>query len=331
MDTNRWDINNHLDADSLLPPRKRLLAGLKRNNSDVKCPTHSTPNGTVDESNAQSDSSMKALLNNPHSSYEEIIKASRITAKIAVAARANAEEKAAKAARAVTAAKNALELVSAITEKVSLAEKYDRRSKSKNVQALRSRNKGWANANSNGTDEELARKLHQAINSSPRILKNSPVTDTKNHKHKKVKGFALYGKAVIDCNVEKDQPSAATKLEGSINKPGMVMMDALKPCEDHQLSDEKHRASEGHSEREVLDLKGKHGESLDSFAKKRGRPKLKKLPLSIFSSKEEGRDRNYVEDTVNSRLTPVERSSSMWICQSLNASADVKLNKIAQS
>ncbi|KAE8720091.1 putative srpk [Hibiscus syriacus] len=205
MEANICDIN-HLDADVLLPPRKRLLAGFKKQASKA--------NGTSDQPTVASSSSspprshstspspstsssdvnahlknllMSSHLYNPNLSPEEILEASRAAAtsaaKAAVAARAAAEEKAAIATKAVAAAKSALDVVAKFSEDSDRRLKKNKLKKHVPVQLLYKKHEP---VESPRTDEDLARKLHRAINSSPRISKNSP-SEWRGHKHKRPK------------------------------------------------------------------------------------------------------------------------------------------------
>ncbi|KAI3471161.1 hypothetical protein Pfo_027824 [Paulownia fortunei] len=301
METNTCN-GNHLDADALLPPRKRLLAGLKRQNSDVNSPLPSTPCSAGSENDARLSNPLRSQLSNPNLSNEEIVEASRIAAikaaKIAEAARANAEEKAAKAAKAVAAAKSALDLVATLSEEAANKEKCLKKNKMKKhvtVEALYNKKKG----NNCRTDEELARKLHRAINSSPRILKNSSGSDTKNHKHKRLKRSAFSGRTSI-CNGvpvgEGNRPSTVTSngngvvgevdTEGPIKKIDMIMVD-LNTSKSDKGDQLKSDNGEGWRPNKTERLKLENSEVLDSFGKKRGRIKQKKLPLSICSFRDQ--------------------------------------------
>lgn len=369
METNTCNVN-HLDADAHLPPRKRLLAGLKRQNSDVNSPAPSTPSSAGSESDVRLNNALRSQLSNPSLSNEEIVEASRIAAmkaaKVAEAARANAEEKAAKAAKAVAAAKSALDLVAILSDETSIKERFLKKNKMKKhvtVEALYNKNKGSTNCR---TDEELARNLHRVINSSPRILKNTSGSDVKNHRHKRLKSSAASGRTSItsgDPVGEGDGPSAA-KSNGngvvgevdagsSVKKIDVIMVDlnASKHDNGDQL---KLDNGEGSRLSKTERLKLDDGEVLDSFGKKRGRIKQKKLPLSICSFKDQTSlkeevkpegvqlsEGNAVKTGADNQplfsmgpssngLMPVERAP-MWKCQSFKAPACVKQNKVMQS
>ncbi|KAF2312508.1 hypothetical protein GH714_034908 [Hevea brasiliensis] len=223
MEANVCDIN-HLDADVLLPPRKRLLAGFKKQSSDgdaalaspavasssssaspsspppTLSPSPVSPSPPLPTPFSPSSSEFQARLNNLLTSHfnnshnlspEQIMEASKSTADAAVkaaeAARAAAQEKAIIATKAVTAAKSALALVASFPKEAASKEKNLKKNKLKKhvqVQLLYRKHQPIENYRD---DEELARKLHRVINSSPRISKNSSSSDFKGHKNKKPK------------------------------------------------------------------------------------------------------------------------------------------------
>ncbi|KAL0403166.1 UNVERIFIED_CONTAM: hypothetical protein Sradi_1957400 [Sesamum radiatum] len=258
METNTCNVNN-LDLDALLPPRKRLLAGLKRQNSDVNSPAPlpSSPNCAGSKNDA-CNNIYRSQLSNTNLSNEEIVEASRIAAieaaKVAEAARANAEEKAAKAAEAVAAAKSALELVATLSEEAANKEKG-----------------------------------HQQFSKN---LKNASGSDTRSHKHKRLKSSAVSERPGISSGVpvaEGNRPSSTTSNgngvvgdtdnEGSLKKIDMIMVDlnSSKPDKRDQLkldngegrvSSKSDQMKLGNREVEALVSKDKFAESLDSFVKR---------------------------------------------------------------
>lgn len=315
---------NNLEADARLPPRKRLLAGLKKHNGDgdgSSSPASPLTLISVDMSNR-----LRDLLTNNVSS-EEIVDASRsaalAAAQAAAAARAAAEEKAATAAKAVAAAKSALELVAEFSVKKSRKERRvwdDKLKKHVPVQVL------YKKKRKKETDEELARKLHRVINSSPRILKSSSGSDPKvhnNRKHKKKMNFetkansnggpSLEGKLsyTSDTNIEpndavgandvvqlEDKDSECTRTEGS-------EMESL-----HTNGD----AEAGHSTAQAL-------EDSVRTSRKRGRIKQKKLPLSLCTvrdrenTKEEPKATGLKPATTVVPLETVEPSTEVAVAQ----------------
>ena len=331
---------NLLDADVLLPPRKRLLAGLKKQSSDSDATASPSPVAASCVTNAASPSSslfssefearLKHLLschsNNPNLiTPEEVVEASKVAAisatKAAEAARAAAEEKAARAAKAVAAAKRALDLVASFSEEVAGKERNLKKNKSKKhlpVQLLYKNNQQIENCR---TDEELARKLHRAMNSSPRISKSSPNSDPKRSKHKKPRSSSSFemtegsesGVALRqDCLSLNNEHAIAGKIdsEGSIQEVCSSKKDK-KVVKYHRPS----QLGIDNGEAELSQSKGKKFEDSSSIGKKRGRVKLKKLPLSICTSKdrvqlkEEIRVRSYSLTGTNTGNNPINTMS----------------------
>ncbi|KAM7523961.1 hypothetical protein LguiA_013863 [Lonicera macranthoides] len=331
MEANNCDIN-HLDADVLLPPRKRLLAGLKKQNFDG----NSNDKAFTSSSSSEFDSRMINLLrshsSNPNLSVEEMVESSRLAAeaavKVAVAARTASEEKAALAAKAMDAAKSALEMVAIVNEETNCK---DRNLKKKNklkrhipVQML------YSKSNCK-TDEELARKLHQAINSSPRISKNSSSSDLKGHKHRRLrKSLSL---------PEKTRVSNGNGITGEVDSGSStreayavrVDENTSKFNKDERLNLENGKGVTIHSE-------AKNGDSLEDMnnvGRKRGRIKQKKLPLSICNF----RDQANPKGELKSRRLLTEESTGkastsknppMWKCQEFKTSTCVKRSKVMQ-
>ncbi|KAI3824237.1 hypothetical protein L1987_05687 [Smallanthus sonchifolius] len=302
---------NHLDSDVLLPPRKRLLACLKRQNSDANGNSNSNLNlyapstcNSLDQIDTRISCLLKAHLSSENPSQEEIVAASRTAAevavKVAMAARAAAQEKAVIAAKAMAAAKKALELVASVDdgqELLSLAEQQVKKHKSKkqvDVQMLyENRNPGVENGKTN--DEELARKLHHAINSSPRISKGGAPSDVKSHKHKKLKtsenGRLSNGSIVGENEKEVENMTKSNMGNGSKAKSG--------------------------------------DEDNTTFGRKRGRMKQKKLPLSICHDKAQATPKEDVTSRSPLSVGP-SAGGPLWKCQAFKAPACVKQNKVMQ-
>ncbi|XP_075513283.1 uncharacterized protein LOC142548690 [Primulina tabacum] len=301
---NACDVTN-LDADALLPPRKRLLAGLKRQNSDVNFPILSASTISGSEFDAHLNRLLSSRLSDPNTTNEEIVEASTRAATeaatIAGIARANAEDKAAKAAKAVAAAKSALELVATLSEEASKKEHRLKKNKLKKhipVESLYSKNKGKTNCRA---DEELARNLHRSINSSPRISKSLPSSDAKTHKPKRLKNSASYEKTYIHGGGligEGNRPSIATcigngiqkevSIEGPVKEIEKTRVDLNtsksenfgKPTlfyreESHPSTTDRTKLE--HRELKVLNSKDKVADPFDGLGKKRGRIKQKKI------------------------------------------------------
>ncbi|OIV93824.1 hypothetical protein TanjilG_03787 [Lupinus angustifolius] len=362
---------SQLDADVLLPPRKRLLAGLKKRSSDgdataflspvaVCCVTDVAYPSSVSFS-SEFETRLKHLLsyrsNNPNLTPEELVEASKAVAisatKAAKAARAAAEEKSAIAAKAVAAAKSALDLAASFSEEAVTKKRNLKRSKSKKhlpVQLLYKKNRPIGNCR---TDEELAHTLHRAINSSPRISKNSPNSNSKGSKHKKLKSSSSF--KIIeasDAGVAFGQDHLSLNnghtLVGKIDSDGSNKK-GFKYDISSQMEIDNGKAESSQS-------KEKNYEDLSPIGKKRGRAKLKKSPLSICTSKDKARPKEGIRarsslltemntgnhSANNIPLFPVEPSSDrmkpieatpMWKCKELKAPPPtcIKQNKSVQS
>ncbi|XP_021300984.1 uncharacterized protein LOC110429329 [Herrania umbratica] len=378
MEANICDIN-HLDADVLLPPRKRLLAGFKKqasnangssdqptvasSSSSLPSPSPSpSPSTSSSDVNTHLNNLLSSHINNPNLSPEEILEASRAAAiaaaKAAEAARAAAEEKAAIAAKAVAAAKSALDLVAALSEETVSKDRYLKKNKLKKhvpVQLLYKKHQPIEN---NRTDEELAHRLHRAINSSPRILKNSPTSEWKGHRHKRPKslptlektkiyngGIVLGGSPSSACN--GDAVAGKIDSEDSIQESVKAEAKGTKYEKSGQSELDNGEAESNHS-------KEKACEDVYSPGKKRGRVKLKKLPLSICSF----RDRVNPKEEMITKSSPLTEKNMgnptaavkplfsleastdgvisiegtpIWKCQDYKAPACIKQNKVMQS
>ncbi|KAJ6678182.1 hypothetical protein OIU85_008742 [Salix viminalis] len=348
MEANICDIN-HSDADVLLPPRKRLLAGFKKQSSDgdgacllpvvgsssssasrsspsTRPPPSPTPcSPSSSEFQGRLNKLLRSHFNNSHNlSPEQIVEASKSAAeagvKAAEAARAAAQEKAISAAKAVTAAKSAVALVASFPEEAASKDKYLKRNKVKKhvqVQLLYKKHQPVENYRD---DEELARKLHRVMNSSPRISKNSS-----SHRNKK--------------------PKSSSSWERSRASNGSIIFAENPPfCNGHAIAGE-------------LDSDDSIQEAPTSIPdEKRGRLKLKKLPLSICNSKDQSNpkedslprslpltDKN-MGNPITTRVKPLFplvpstatlmhiESTPTWKCQQFKAPASgVKQNKVVQS
>ncbi|XP_027346713.1 uncharacterized protein LOC113858323 isoform X2 [Abrus precatorius] len=352
---------NQLDADVLLPPRKRLLAGLKKQGSDSDATASPSPVAASCVTDIASPSSssfssefearLKHLLschsNNPNLSPEEVVEASKVAAitatKAAEAARAVAEEKAAVAANAVAAAKSALDLVASFSEEAVNKERSLKKSKSKKhlpVQLLYKKNQPIENCR---TDEELARKLHRAMNSSPRISKNSPNSESKGSKHKKPKSSSSFEiNEVSESGVAFGQDCLSLNnghaIAGKIDSEGSIQeVCSSKKDKKGVKYDKSSQLEIDNGEAESSQSKGKNCEDLSPVGKKRGRVKLKKLPLSICTSKDRNTGNHPVDsiplfpvESSTDRVMPIE-ATSMWKCQEFKAPACIKQNKVVQS
>ncbi|TKY70237.1 hypothetical protein E2542_SST06526 [Spatholobus suberectus] len=378
---NVCDVNHLVDTDVLLPPRKRLLAGLKKQSSDgdaaASPPLVVTSCVTVSEAASSSPSScssefearLKNLLNthsnNPNLTPEEVVEASKAAAvaaaKAAKAARVAAEEKAEIAAKAVAAAKRALDLVASFSEEaVSSKERNLKKNKLKKHLPVHLLYKKYQPIENCGTDEELARKLHRAMNSSPRISKNSPNSDSKGSKHKKPKNSSSFEMTeVSDAHVAFGQDCLSLNnghaVMGKVDSEGSVQ-EVCSSKEDKKgfRYDRSSQMEIDNGEAESSQSKEKNSEDLSSVGKKRGRVKLKKLPLSICTSKDRAQPKEGVRARIapltemnagnhpggniplfpmepsTDRVMPIEATSTCK-CQEFKTPACIKQNKAVQS
>ncbi|EFH62378.1 hypothetical protein ARALYDRAFT_480644 [Arabidopsis lyrata subsp. lyrata] len=277
--------NASLESDSLLPPRKRLLAGFKKQNSKIGNESPSPPfasSSSITTSNGSSASTdvqthlghlLTSQLNDQTRSPEELAQASKATAalavKVAKAARATANEKAIIASKAVAAAKSALELFASFP-----------------VEAVACKERS---------------RLSRAINNSPRVL-----TDCSGHRNKKQKTVTstMYDGNDVAGVVDSDN---RTRVNGKL----LLCDNALKE---------------------------KTGEESSSLGKRRGRVKLKKLPLSMCASKDQENGITLAENNVS--VSKPEGSNvgvgqviegPSWKCQDLKSPECVKQNKVVRS
>ncbi|KAL1820298.1 hypothetical protein DCAR_0416628 [Daucus carota subsp. sativus] len=295
MEANICDGNN-LDADVLLPPRKRLLAGLKKQNFDGISHVPSTPVITGE---------FDILLNNLLKSHinkspEEILEVSRSAVeaakKVAKAARAVAENKAEVAARAMAAAKSALDLFATMSEERSSREKYTRKNKMKRQVPV---NMLYDKKQRVETDAELARDLHRAINSSPRTVKNSSVPDLKSVEHKRL--VKRLSSEKLKYNNGGHSPP---RSNGNGQTDKLCSDGSAQGAYAYRINENISKLDEGdHSNmtnRVSSFCGGKMKEVLEDpvgFGRKRGKIKQKKLPLSVCSF----RDQEYPKEQLKTR------------------------------
>ncbi|KAE8710087.1 putative srpk [Hibiscus syriacus] len=301
MESNICDIN-HLDADVLLPPRKRLLAGFKKQASNANgasdqptvasssspspSPSPSTSTSSCDVNTHLKNLLMSSHLYNPNLSPEEILESSRAAAtfavKAAVAARAAAEKKAAVATKAVAAAKSALDIVAKFSEDRDRRLKKNKLKKHVPVQLLYKKHEP---VESPRTDEELARKLHRAINSSPRISKNSP-SEWRGHKHKRPKIMATLEKTKASNGAIVLGGSPSSAYNGDTMAGEIDSEDSMEESVKAEAKDAKYEKS-GQLELDNGEARSSHSKEKAfedvTTGKKRGRMKIKKLPLSVCS------------------------------------------------
>ncbi|KAK7307430.1 hypothetical protein VNO77_40483 [Canavalia gladiata] len=371
---------NHLDADVLLPPRKRLLAGLKKQSSDgdaaASPPLVVASCVTISEAASSSSSSyssefearLKKLLsshsNNPNLTPDEVVEASKAAAvaaaKAAKAARAAAEDKAEIAAKAIAAAKSALDLVASFSDEAVSKERNLKKNKLKKHLPVHLLYKKYQPIENCGTDEELARKLHRAINSSPRISKNSPNSESKGSKQKKPRSSSSFEMTEIsDARVALGQGCLSLNnghaVVGKVDSEGSIQ-EVCSSKEDKKgfRYDRSTQMEIDNGEAESSQSKEKNSEDLSSIGKKRGRVKLKKLPLSVCTNKDRAQPKESVRargspltqmnagnhpvgniplfpvEPSNDRVMPIEAASTCK-CQEFKAPACIKQNKAVQS
>lgn len=344
-------VGNNLDADVLLPPRKRLLAGLKKQNFDGRSHMSSTSviSGEFD-----------ILLNNLLESHmnkspEEIMEDSRSAVetanKVAKAARAVAENKAEVAAKTMAAAKSALNLFATMSE-TSSREKYVRKNKMKRqvpVDMLYNKKQRVEH------DAELARDLHRAINSSPRTVKTLSIPDLKSVEHKRlVKSLSLQK---LKYNNGEHSPPASN---GNGQTDKLYSDGSPQGARDYRIDENISKLDKADQSKITNRVSsfcgGKMKEALEdpvSFGRKRGRIKQKKLPLSVCNFRDQENpkeqlkprsevlsDGNVNKDTSgNNHLFSVGPAggsamsfdrSATWKCKELKGPAIMKQNKVMQ-
>ncbi|CAH2076644.1 unnamed protein product [Thlaspi arvense] len=340
METSPCDMTQ-LDSDSHLPPRKRLLAGFKKLNSNSNgsssssspspsafASSSSTSNSNGSSSSAPTD--VQTHLDNllasrfntdQNQSPEELVEAARSAAALAVkaakAARAVANEKALISARAIAAAKRALELVDSFPKEAMAVVadckerplKKNKQKKQVPVEFLYSKGR---------LRDEEARRLHRAIDG--RYLnvlgtRSGYEEDGRiNKKQKMNKTVVEVGSSRVTDDIAGvvDSDSSYERLELNRKTP-----EVFKPDEPDSIP---------------TPGKEKTEEESNSLAKRRGRVKLKKLPLSICNSRDQGNGTSSVahppEDGV---ISVVPGSKTSWKCQDLKAPECVKQNKAVRS
>lgn len=339
METNHCDTNQ-LDYDSHLPPRKRLLAGFKKLNSNSNgsssspSPSHFASSSSTSNSNGSSSSAsthVQTRLDNllasrfdndqNHQSPEELVEAARSAAALAVkaakAARAMANEKALISAKAIAAAKRALELVDSFPKEAMAVVSADCKERSfkknkqkKHVPVELLYSKGQLRDD----EEDLAH----------RVLRNGS-------------GFAENGQG------NKKQKKDKTVVDGGSSSIVTVSMNDIDGVVDSDSSFEglesKRKASEAlkPDEADSTPGKDKEEEESNSLGKRRGRVKPKKLPLSICNSRDQENGTSSsasplpVAQPWEDGVIPVIPGSSSWKCQDLKAPECVKQNKAVRS
>ncbi|XP_058090590.1 uncharacterized protein LOC131237002 isoform X2 [Magnolia sinica] len=304
MEVNSYSFDL-MDVDARLPPRKRLLAGLKKQSCENAAATSSSMSSlSLSLSSFSSDFSAHlcelsgADFKSSHISPEQIVEASRLVAltaaEAAASARVTAMEKAAVAVKAVAAAKSALELVTLLTKRKTHKENVMRKNKLKKQVPIRLLYPGQLLIENDGSDEELACRLHQDMNSSPRISRNSSNPNRKLHSRKKRKELLLIGKPSLyneDAVCEGNPPSICDRdgEVGDVDCVGSTLeVENLDNLEDKALLCAKTNCVD---EDKIWDEEGETNNSIKTCGHafearvasggKRERNKKKKLPLSL--------------------------------------------------
>lgn len=365
MEANICDTN-HLETDVLLPPRKRFLAGFKKQSSNCNgvvdqpmaaVPSPPSPSPSASSSTCSPSRDYNSHLNKLLSSHqdnadlspEEMLEASRATAraaaKAAEAARATAEEKAEIAAKAVAAAKSALDLVASFNEETASKDRYLKKNRIKKHVPVQLLYKKHGPFGSHRTDEDLARRLHQVMNSSPRISKNGSSSQWKGHKHKRPESFPPYEKEKFTNGGIAPSSSNGYAVAGVIDSEDSTPEASVKEDETEAKYEKFRRPELGNGEAESS--LSKVTEDTYSPSKKRGRVKLKTVPLSICYPKEDiatktppSTEKKIGVPTPRSKpLLSLEPSSNgvisveappVWKCQEFKAPACIKQNKVMQ-
>lgn len=294
MEANRCHAD-HININACLPPRKRLLAGLKSQSCEN---TSSSSHSSISSDFAVH---LREFLfvdsKKPHISPEQIVEASRsaalAAAEVAAAAKATALEKEAAAAQAIAAAKSALELVASVTKRSAIVESCQRRSKLRKHVPVKLLYKGHQLTENHESDEELARRLHRAMNSSPRISKNPVNSNWKIHSSKTHRQLPALGEAMIFKDVYEGISSPAIyerdvdahECAGYILERGSTskLSEEVKLCTAETkrfdslkiVRERKGRKKCGHSP-----------EAKGVIGGKRSRSKQKKLPLSLCTRRD---------------------------------------------
>ncbi|XP_074565442.1 uncharacterized protein LOC141821951 [Curcuma longa] len=187
------------DANNYLPPRKRLLAELRRENSEFDyLPPVPFVSGDLG-------ARLRGIINSPDSTPEKIIEVSKSVAlaatEIAAVARKTAIEKAAAATKAKADAKDALLFLDSITMKCRkvCSNKIKIRKKHIPIKLLY---KTYHPSGRLETDEELTRKLHHAMNSSPIISNHREKLTWNSGQEVPCNSDEVYNETTHDFNVE---------------------------------------------------------------------------------------------------------------------------------
>ncbi|XP_077246895.1 uncharacterized protein LOC143886700 [Tasmannia lanceolata] len=312
MKANGFSIDQlESDFNVRLPPRKRLLAGLKK-----QCESASSSSSFSNEFGAHLRDLLSVDSKSAHLSPEQIVEASRsaalAAAEVAVAAKAAAVEKAAIAAKAAATAKSALELVASVSKKRThdriqrknkpkkhvpvtknrTHDRIQRKNKPKKHVPVKLLYKGPQRIENHERDEELARKLHRAMNSSPRISKKSVNSNSKVQCCEKQRKLPVLGKAkvsgeglpfVFDTDV-KGADGECLEPVRNIGSSDELEKNALMPTD--YFGNEK---VQGEGDHEIMNSTRKRHHEFEArgvIGGKKARIKKKKLSLSLCSKRD---------------------------------------------
>uniref|UniRef100_A0A0D9WUD0 Uncharacterized protein n=1 Tax=Leersia perrieri TaxID=77586 RepID=A0A0D9WUD0_9ORYZ len=318
------DLNTHL------PPRKRLLAGLRMAATPCGDAEPPPPAMLLTGDLAVRLRQMMLSANSSSSSPEEIVESARsaasVAAEAAAAARATAAEKAAVAAKARAAARAAMEFLDSISRPGSSRNGLQLKVKSrkKHVQVkllykpngngrlpLEGRDGATGDASSRPrrrreSDEEIARKLHRAMNSSPRISFTGP---------KRPRTIVGENGGVVDaCNGSSAHPSP---IEASAVTNGCALGQSSEipvPFSKHEgLDDDKDSYDQAANSRGAIDGNGLGAGNLS--AGRKVKIKRKELLLNKHNSKdtEESKEIEPSIDSIRydkSKISGAEKRSS---------------------
>ncbi|KAK1361590.1 Toxin CSTX-10 like [Heracleum sosnowskyi] len=350
MEANVCD-GNYLDADVLLPPRKRLLAGLKKQNFDGS--SHVPSTSVI---SGQFDILLSNLLeSHMNKSPEEIMVDSRSAVetanKVAKATRAVAESKAEVAAKAMVAAKSALDLLATMSE-ISSREKYLRKNKIKTqvpVDILYNKNLRVEH------DAELARDLHRAINSSTRTVKTCSIPNLKSVEQKRL--VKSLSSQKLKYNNRGHSPHASN---GNGQTDKLYSDDSSQGAYDYRIDEKISKLDKADQSKITNRVSSFCGEKMKeavedpvSSGRKRGRIRQKKLPLSVCNFRDQENpkeqlkprsealsDGNVNKDTAgNDHLVSVGPAGgsamsfdrpATWKCKEFKGPAIIKQNKVTQ-
>lgn len=283
------DLNTHL------PPRKRLLAGLRM--AAPPC-ADAPPPALLTADLAARLRHMMASSSSPDDIVQAARSAASTAAQAAAAARATAAEKAAVAAKARAAARAAMEFLDSISRPASsrngLQLKLKSRKKHVQVKLLYKPNgrleEGRGGPPTTGdasskprrrgreTDEEVARKLHRAMNSSPRISFTGP---------KRPRTIAAENGGVLDaCNGSSPHPPTFEVITITNGCSLGQSSELPVPFSEREGLDDDNKDSSGHDTTKSRAIVGNGVGAGNLSAGRKVKIKRKELLLNQHNSKD---------------------------------------------